>query len=572
MADFGIARALTAAGGQKLTETGLSIGTPAYMSPEQAAGSPDVDARSDLYSLGCVLYEMLAGQPPFTAPTAQGLLARHALDHVPSLRTVRATVPPGLERVITRALAKVPADRFATADQLAAALSAPAQPTEAFRSRTPSRRWLLSTATVLAAAAAAGVVWSQLHPARSSVLPSASVIAVLPFAPSVADTGLARLGRDLVLTLSATLDGVGEIRTVDPYTVLAQSSDPAASLEQGRALGRRFGAGSVLHGSVVRVGPKVRLDLALFTTDSGAPLARVTVAAPPDSIEVLRTPPSPSLDAALKTKSVAALRAFLEGERALVENQWDDAAGAYARAIEADSAFWLAYARNAYVLSWRYRQLDTTMMSALMSHRSSLPERDRLFLGDTLEQGAPEALSRAKQLTERYPDNWFGWMQYADNLFHWAPMLGHTRAEARTALEETVRLNPRLIPGWEHLMKEVLADHDTLASTRVLQTMTRLGAGPAFVEEHGSDELLQFRLIDRLQRGDSAGARILGDSVARDITARLDHPNILPVLDSGVARERLWYAMPPPTHRSLVTEASAALARLTGAPDPSERR
>jgi TolB-like protein len=540
VADFGIARALTAAGGEKLTATGLSIGTPAYMSPEQAAGSHDVDGRSDLYSLGCVLYEMLAGQPPFTAPTAQGLLARHALDPVPSLRTVRATVPPGIERVITTALAKVPADRFATADQLVAALRAPAIPTESPSRRTPSRRWLVPAAALLAVVAAVAVVRPQLRSTWSSVLPAASVIAVLPFAPSVADTGLARLGRDLVLTVSATLDGVGEIRTVDPYTVLAQFADAASTLAEGRALGRRFGAGSVLHGSVVRVGPKVRLDLGLFTTDSGNAVARVLVTAPADSIEVLTdsitrtllpqiwrrgTPPSPSLDAALKTKSVAALRAFLEGERALVENQWDRADEAYARAIEADSTFWLAYARNAYVLGWRYRGLDSTKMEALRSHRSSLPERDRLFLGDTLAPGALADLGRARRITERFPDNWFGWMQYADVLYHWGPMLGHTRAEARAAFEETVRLNPKLVPAWEHLMQAVLADHDTLASTRVLQTLMRLNAGPALVKEWGADMLLQFRLVDRIQRGDSSGARFLEDSVARDLAKNRREPH-----------------------------------------------
>jgi len=117
VADFGIATALAAAGGARLTETGMSVGTPAYMSPEQGAGAKHLDGRSDIYSLGCVLYEMLAGEPPFTGPSAQAILARQSLDPVPRLRTVRESVPEALEAAVMQALAKVPADRFATVQQ-----------------------------------------------------------------------------------------------------------------------------------------------------------------------------------------------------------------------------------------------------------------------------------------------------------------------------------------------------------------------------------------------------------------------------------------------------------------------
>ncbi len=120
--DFGVAAAVDAAGGEKLTRTGIVVGTPAYMSPEQSAGETAIDGRSDVYSLGCVLYEMLAGAPPFAGSTPQALLARHAMDPVPSIRTVRSTVPSGTERVILKAMAKVPADRFTSAAQFAAAL------------------------------------------------------------------------------------------------------------------------------------------------------------------------------------------------------------------------------------------------------------------------------------------------------------------------------------------------------------------------------------------------------------------------------------------------------------------
>ena len=129
VADFGIARAVGAAGGEKLTNTGMAVGTPAYMSPEQAAGGSDVDARSDLYSLGCVLYEMLAGQPPFTGPTVESVVRQHLMAEVPNVSRVRSTVPPQIEAALTRAMAKTPADRFNSTEQFSEALTAPGMAT-----------------------------------------------------------------------------------------------------------------------------------------------------------------------------------------------------------------------------------------------------------------------------------------------------------------------------------------------------------------------------------------------------------------------------------------------------------
>ncbi len=132
VADFGIARAVTqSAPAEKLTRTGVSIGTPAYMSPEQAGAEAEIDGRSDIYALGCVLYEMLAGQAPFAGPSVQSILARHQLDAVPPLRTVRRTVPEALERAVMRALEKVPADRYPSAARFADALAAAATDTAA---------------------------------------------------------------------------------------------------------------------------------------------------------------------------------------------------------------------------------------------------------------------------------------------------------------------------------------------------------------------------------------------------------------------------------------------------------
>jgi TolB-like protein/Flp pilus assembly protein TadD len=122
VADFGIARALGAASEAGLTETGTSIGTPAYMSPEQASGERALDGRTDIYSLGAVLYEMLAGEPPFTGPTAQAVIAKRFTGEIPALRKARPSVPEDVDRAITRALAVVPADRFGTAAEFAKAL------------------------------------------------------------------------------------------------------------------------------------------------------------------------------------------------------------------------------------------------------------------------------------------------------------------------------------------------------------------------------------------------------------------------------------------------------------------
>ena len=126
--DFGIAHAITAARAGRFTESGLMTGTPAYMSPEQANHDDQIDGRSDIYALGCVLYEMLAGSPPFDGSTSVDLLVRASIDVPPSICKARPTVPEALERVVRRALAKVPADRFATAVDFKEALIAPAAP------------------------------------------------------------------------------------------------------------------------------------------------------------------------------------------------------------------------------------------------------------------------------------------------------------------------------------------------------------------------------------------------------------------------------------------------------------
>jgi eukaryotic-like serine/threonine-protein kinase len=150
VADFGIALALTSAGGTRMTETGMSLGTPHYMSPEQAMGEREITARSDVYALGAVLYEMLSGEPPFTGPTAQAIVAKVMTDEPRPLTIHRKTVPPHVESAVLTALAKLPADRFDTAKQFAEALATPGLAKTVALSAAPRPRrltpWLLAVA------------------------------------------------------------------------------------------------------------------------------------------------------------------------------------------------------------------------------------------------------------------------------------------------------------------------------------------------------------------------------------------------------------------------------------------
>ncbi len=173
VADFGIALAVSMAGRERLTETGLSLGTPAYMSPEQASAEPRLDGRSDQYSLASVLYEMLGGEPPYSGPTAQAIIAKRFSEPVPHLGTLR-TVPTHVEAAVTRALAKSPADRFATLAAFAAALVQPTSETDSPRPHRFRRlHRAVTIAGVLSLAAIVVLVGLKLPRRKSAaVMPS----------------------------------------------------------------------------------------------------------------------------------------------------------------------------------------------------------------------------------------------------------------------------------------------------------------------------------------------------------------------------------------------------------------
>src|SRR5688572_28999609 len=228
LADFGIAQALDAAGGERLTGTGITFGTPLYMSPEQASAERRLDGRSDIYSLGCVLYEMLAGEPPFTGRTAQAIIARRLSEPVPRLRTLR-DVPESVEEVVAKALARSPADRFDDTAQFAQGLQAAAaqpavptkpataEPARAARPPTFRRRILSAAAGALVAVAVLLGLYRGLQRAPEVTL-DRNLLAIARF--DVLDPSLELWREGLGDILSRSLDAAGPLRTVSPTVAL----------------------------------------------------------------------------------------------------------------------------------------------------------------------------------------------------------------------------------------------------------------------------------------------------------------------------------------------------------------
>jgi eukaryotic-like serine/threonine-protein kinase len=356
VADFGIARALDTVGSERLTETGLALGTPSYMSPEQAAGSQALDARSDLYALGCVLFEMLAGQPPFTGPTAQAIMARHAMDPVPSLQTVRSTIPSALQQVLTKALAKVPADRFATVEQfqraLASALVAP--PASSGPSK-KGRRVVVGLAVVaIGAGVAAGVRTVLPAVGGRPAVGEASIrsLAVESFENLTGDSGQVYLALGITEQVETELGQIGSLRVIG-----VDEARGAAALE----VAKRLGMDAVLSGALQRSGGVVRITARLKSTATGQAMWARSFDGDLSSIlqlqadvaravaERIRVSPGERSGAAGSRPQVtpAAYEAYVRGTYFLgkgTEASYRTAIGYFTKAIDADPTFAAAYA------------------------------------------------------------------------------------------------------------------------------------------------------------------------------------------------------------------------------------
>jgi TolB-like protein/Tfp pilus assembly protein PilF/tRNA A-37 threonylcarbamoyl transferase component Bud32 len=271
IADFGVARAISEAGGEKVTATGMAVGTPAYMSPEQASGE-EVDARSDLYALGCVLYEMLAGEPPLTGPTPQAIVARRMAETPSPLPLLRDTVPSAIDAVVGKALAKSPADRYRSVREFADALAAVTGPDVAV---TPSsagrgasragRRRLIRWAVVAAAAVVLTLaVWREAGIPPGDAAVDLRSIAVLPFATRTSaeeDRYFAEGMHDDLLTQLSRIDSL----TVISRTSVMQYRDTEKTIAE---IAEELGVATVLEGGIQRAGDHVRVNVQLIEAET----------------------------------------------------------------------------------------------------------------------------------------------------------------------------------------------------------------------------------------------------------------------------------------------------------------
>ena len=472
--DFGIARAVSAAGGDKLTQTGLAIGTPAYMPPEQASGSGQVDRRSDIYSLACVLYETLAGQPPFTGPTAQAIMARHSLDAVPRLKVVRDAIPDELETVIERALEKVPADRYQTAEQFAKAITTAStgQVSRVTAARRPSRGggWRRHPVAVgvgiggIAIIAGAWLLFGR-H-GRNARGAGADLqtnrVAVLYFSDQSRDSSLRYLADGLTESL---IEQLTPIRALD--VVSRNGVAPFRGRDVARdSIARALGAGTLVEGEVEPVGARARVTVRLVDGASGVDVRR-------QSFELPLTAPLAMRDS-VAAQAAQFLRERIGDEVRLREER------ASTKSVDAWTLVQQASKSQKDALAAAVK--DAASAAALYAHADSLLDRaeqaDPSWVQPTIQRARVAYLRSRLETVPRQIDKWVSiGLGHADRALHAEPenpdaleIRGTLRfwryskglepdpaasekllSDAQSDLETATRINPQQVNAWNIL-------------------------------------------------------------------------------------------------------------------------
>jgi tRNA A-37 threonylcarbamoyl transferase component Bud32/tetratricopeptide (TPR) repeat protein len=359
VADFGVARAVTRSVGESQTTAGMAVGTPAYMSPEQASGERELDGRSDQYSLACVLYEMLAGTPPFSGTTPRATIARRFTEAPPSIRSER-NVPESLDRAIQRALSPVPADRFPDVHTFAKALEGEAAPR-------PSARRVAALGIPAVAAVALVLVLSRPGPGGANTL-DPGLHAVIPFAVDD-ESALGNLdGAAAARYLSRALGRWEDVRLVDPVRVVdavARRGQPQ-NLGDAIAVARDLGAGRLVWGDLWTRGDSAEVRAGVYDVTRGREvrsarmimgLGVVNAAAAFDTLGENLTlgnhRGAAAGSGALATRVSEALRRYEAGHQALSEWELQAADGHFRAALELDPEFAQAALWSAQAQAWR---------------------------------------------------------------------------------------------------------------------------------------------------------------------------------------------------------------------------
>ena len=484
LADFGVARAIVAASSATttagLTGIGMSVGTPGYMAPEQVSGDPNIDARADIYALGVVAYEMVAGHPPFTGKSMHALAAAHLTTPPIPLGEVRADTPQDLNDAVARALAKNPEDRFQTAAEFRDALDTSSGARQGYAA--PRKRsWLVAAvaaAVVLIAATAGGFFWKNRAPDKLDD----NLLAIAPF--DVLSTDLQLWKEGLVDVLARNIDGAGPLRTVSPSVVIRRWSG-RADRESARALAQQTGARLAVFGQLEKYGvDSVRATVTLLDAQTGAPTAdirRLESGARMDRLvdsltvallrELGRTHPVGAVRlAGIGSSSLPAMKAFLQGEQYHRRTAWDSALTNYERAIALDSTFALALHRAANVRGWVSGIGDSISVSyqnRAARYLQGLAPRESLFiLMDSISRslavrdtGAPQRYRRLFAITDlvaaRYANDGEAWHNVGEMRYHYGTLFGRVqpRSSILEAFDRAIAADSGFAPAYIHAIE-----------------------------------------------------------------------------------------------------------------------